>query len=96
MDISLTDSKSEALGTDEDERELNAALAEKGIYRPDPKPGNLEACVRKNEVFRQVNLWDLTVYPCCGFMEPTIPLDEWNLQEPTGKFCKECPKYVYG
>lgn len=81
--------------SDEDAHELNAALAEKGIYRPDPKPGNLEACVRKNEIFRQVNLWDLTVYPCCGFHEPAIPLDEWNLQEPTGKFCKDCPKYVY-
>lgn len=81
--------------SDVDLAELNAALAERGIVRPSPKKGNLADCMRKTYIFRQVNLWNMTVYPCCGFSEPPIPLSEWNLQNPSGKVCENCPKLSY-
>ncbi len=81
--------------SDVDLAELNAALAERGIVRPSPKKRNLADCMRKTYIFRQVNLWNMTVYPCCGFSEPPIPLSEWNLQNPSGKVCENCPKLSY-
>lgn len=58
---------------------------------------NPEKCLKlKFTHYRQVNLWDMTVYPCCGWKEPAIPLEDWSLQNPSGKVCSTCYKFTYG
>ena len=54
-----------------------------------------ENCYDKTYVVRQINLWNLEVLPCCGWGEPSIPLENWNLQDPTFKHCKDCIRRFY-
>lgn len=57
---------------------------------------NPEVCIRLNYIsVRQINLWDMTIAPCCGYSEPFMPLKDWNLQMPSGKVCSTCYKFTY-
>lgn len=81
--------------SEEENRQLNEALKECGILRPEFRPGNVKECIERANNYRIINLWDMTITPCCGIGEPSMPLKEWNLQDPSGKVCADCPEMIY-